>query len=91
MATYIYKWIEGYDNLQDFCLKRFKEKPRFIETIGRVAEATIHLIYKSKPSGEYAEMYLLFMPHPSGTIYHIDQISQMTYEDIRLDRNSMLR
>ena len=29
MATHIYKWIEGYDNLIDFCLKRaFNSSPR---------------------------------------------------------------
>lgn len=91
MAMYIYKWIEGYDNLQEFCLKRFKQRPRFVETIGKVDEATVYLMYKQKPSGEFVEMYLLWMPHPSGTVYHIDNIYKMSYEDIRLDRNSILR
>lgn len=91
MATHIYKWIEGYGNLIDFCLKRFKEKPHFVETIGRVGEATVYLIYKQKPSGEFAEMYLLWMPHPSGEWHYVDNIQKMTYEDIRADRTSLLR
>lgn len=91
MAAYIYKWIEGYDRMQAFCEKRFGERARFTETIGYVAEAKLHLIYKRKPDGGYAEMYLLFMPHKKGTVYHIDEISKMTYEDIRADRASLLR
>lgn len=93
MAGYIYKWIEGEKNLEDYCLKRFKERPRFVETIGRVGTegAKIWNIYKHKPEGGYANMYLLFMPHEKGTIYDIGELSKMSYEDIRADRNSLLR
>ena len=91
MSAYIYKWIEGWDEMQDYCVKRFKSRARFCETVGHCGEATIWMIYKRKQDGGYAEMYLLFMPHEKGTIYDIGELSKMSYEDIRTDRNSMLR
>ena len=88
--AYIYKWIEGRKNLEEYCQKRFKDKPRFIETIGRVGEAKIYYMYKRKEDGSYAEMYLLFMHHEKGTVSWIDDISMMTYEQIRADRTAIL-
>ena len=88
---YIYKWIEGERNLNDFCAKRFNEKPRFVETIGSVTGAKIWMIYKKRPDGYYTDMYLLFMRHEKGTICDIGELSKMTYEQIILDRNSILK
>lgn len=90
---FIYKWIEGRKALEEYCEKRFGEKPRFCETIGRVGYegAKVHMIYKPKAEGGYAEMYLLFMPHPKGTVYWISDIETMSYEDIRADRTAILR
>ena len=89
--AFIYKWIEGCDEMQAFCEKRFGHRAIFCETIGSCDTAKIWKIYKRKECGEYAEMYLLFMPHEKGTIYNINELSEMSYEDIRFDRNSLLR
>lgn len=89
--AFIYKWIEGWDEMQAFCEKRFGHRAIFCETIGTCDTAKIWKIYKRKECGEYAEMYLLFMPHEKGTIYNINKLSEMSYEDIRVDRNSLLR
>lgn len=89
--AFIYKWIEGEDNLNEYCQKRFKETPHWCDTIASVGEAKVYLVYKRKADGSFAEMYLLFMPHPNGTVYNISDIFAMTYEDIRLDRTAILR
>lgn len=86
----IYKWIEGEKNLHEYCLKRFGEKPHFVETIGRVGEAKVELIYKLKEGYGYVPMYLLYMQHPTGTIYYLDETRKMTYEQIRADRTSIV-
>ena len=88
---YIYKWIEGRNNLNDFCLKRFKTKPKFNGTIGHAEDATIHLIYKRKEDGSFTEMYLLFMKHKDGVICDINEVDRMTYEQIRTDKTAILK
>ena len=88
--AYIYKWIEGRKNLDEYCMKRFGETPRFMETIGRVGEAKVHYMYKCKEDGSYAEMYLLFMRHEKGTVSWINDVEKMTYEQIRSDRTAIL-
>lgn len=94
---YIYKWIEGEKNLEEFCLKRFKVRPNFTETIGHCGPATIYLIYKYRDEKDwnkgYAEMYLLFMEHNSGTklFTEIQEIMHWTYEKIKADRTSILK
>lgn len=90
---YIYKWIEGRDRLKDFCKKRFKEDPHFTETIGHCGNAEIWLIYKKKPISGFAEMYLLFMEHYSGTKSYTEitrDVAQWDYEKIRADKTSEL-
>lgn len=86
----VYKWIEGDKNLHDYCLMRFKEKPKFVETIGKVGEATVELSYKMREGHGYVRMYLLYMKHPSGIVTDIENIRRMTYEEIRADRASLL-
>lgn len=94
---YIYKWIEGEKNLNDFCIKRFKARPSFLETIGHCGPATIWLIYKYKDEIDRnkgcAEMYLLFMEHSSGTklFTEIQEIMHWTYEKIKADKTSILK
>ena len=89
--AFIYKWIEGWDEMQAFCEKRFGHRASFCETIGTCDTAKIWMIYKRRESGGYAEMYLLFMPHEKGTIYDINELSKMSYEEIRVYRNYLLR
>lgn len=93
---YVTKWIEGEENLREFCLRRFKEKPRFVETIGHVGgdAATIHMIYKwREDKHRYTDMYLLFMRHEQGTVgdFGLSDIMHQSYEDIRTDRTAILR
>lgn len=89
---YITKWIEGEQNLNDFCLKRFKETPRFVETIGKVGtSAKVYLIYKWRQDKQkYTDMYLLFMEHSKGTVGDINDIQHQTYESIRANKSSLL-
>ena len=88
---YIYKWIEGEDNLDAFCLKRFGERPRFVETIGRVSSAKVYLIYKwREDKQDYTSMFLLFMEHTKGTTGDITNIQHQTYGQIRANKSSLL-
>ena len=87
---YIYKWIEGEKNLKEYCVKSFGEQPHFIETIGRVGEAKVELIYKHKEGYGYVDMYLLYMPHPQGTIWDFNDLRRMTYAEIRADRTAIV-
>lgn len=88
---YTVKWIEGETNLNDFCLRRFGEEPRFVETIGRVGTAKVYHLYKWRTDKQrYVPMYLLFMEHPKGTVGDISDIQHMTYEEIRVYSGSLL-
>lgn len=103
---YSYIWIEGERNLYDFCLKRFGDRPHFMETIGYVsgkaASAKIHMINKHlteeeladpKRSIGYHDMYLLYMEHNGGkySFYEIEQIMRWDYDKIRTDKTAILR
>ena len=94
---YTYKWIEGEAALVEFCLKRFKMKPHFCETIGHCGPATIHMIYKYRDENDLskgcAQMFFMFMEHPNGTIgcIDLDKIERWTYEQIRTDRTSLVK
>ena len=84
-------WIEGEKNLNDFCLRRFKETPHFVETIGKVGPAKVYKIYKWREAKQrYTDMYLLFMEHPKGNVGDISDIRTQTYEQIRANRTSIL-
>lgn len=87
------KWIEGESNLNEFCLRRFKEKPKFIETIGHCGEVTVYMIYKYRQDKHrYTQMFFLFLRHSNGTVSEgeLSDKSKMTYEEIRADKNSIL-
>ena len=94
---YIYKWIEGEKEMIDFCLKRFKMKPYFLETIGHCGPATIHMIYKYRDRNDLgkgcAQMFFLFMDHPNGKFGYTElcNIEEWTYEKIRADRSSIVK
>lgn len=102
MMTWI--WIEGKKALDEFCLRRFKETPRFTETVGHIGgKAKVRLIYKYvyDDNGEIdrcAEMYLLYMDAPySSKAPNLDvwsnltEIQRKTYEEIRLDKTAILK
>lgn len=84
-------WIEGEKNLNDFCLKRFKTTPHFVEHIGMVEQAKVYATYKWREDKQrYTDMYLLFMEHPKGNVGDISDIRTQTYEQIRANRTSIL-
>lgn len=88
---YITKWIEGEQNLHDFCMKRFKETPRFRGTYGQAGPAHVSLVYKwREDKRKYTDMYLLFMEHQKGTVGYISDIQHQTYEEIRANNDSLL-
>jgi hypothetical protein len=94
---YSYIWIEGEKALMEFCQKRFKDKPRFCETIGHCRMATIHLVYKYRDENDTrkgcAQMFFLYMEHSNGKYYYtdIEKIERWTYEQIRADRSSIVK
>lgn len=88
---FIYKWIEGEENLNEYCLKRFGEKPTIIEHHGKVGTAKIIKTEKQKEDGYYHIFYLLYMKDEKGTIYDINDVTRMTYEQIRADRTAILK
>ncbi len=84
-------WIEGEKNLENFCKRRFGQQPRFVETIGRVGPATVHLKYKWRDDKQrYVAMFLLFMEHQNGTCHDINEEGRKTYEEIRRTKGSIL-
>lgn len=89
--AFIYKWIEGDDNLNEYCLKRFGEKPKICEHHGKVGNARIVKTEKEKPDGYFHIFYLLYMEDAKGVIYDINNITRMTYEQIRADRSALLK
>ena len=101
MLTWL--WIEGERALNDFCLRRFKCKPCWMETIGTLPGAKVRLIYKYvyKEDGEtvdrVAQMYLLYMDAPHDRCKNLvgscmfSDIERMTYEEIKTDRTAILR
>lgn len=91
---YIYFWVEGYEEINEFCQKRLGERPQFMETIGHCGSATIYNIYKRDKDGHFHNMYFVFMRHHKGTMtYHqlMDYCHKYDYEQIRTDRNSLLK
>ena len=84
-------WIEGEKNLNDFCKKRFKDTPHFVETIGKVSTAKVYKTYKWRDDKQrYSDVYLLFMEHPKGKVGNIEDIKHQTYEQIRANKTSIL-
>lgn len=92
---YVYFWVEGYNEINDFCQKRLGERPRFVETIGHAGDATIYNIYKSDKDGKWHNMYFVFMRHKSGKMTYYELMENIyhkcDYEQIRTDRNSLLK
>ena len=93
---YTYIWIEGWENLQEFCQKRFNDRPYMCECTGHCGDVRIHNIYKEDKDGHYHEMYFLYMEHDKGEYNSWDVLHEKVerawdYEQIRLDKRSILR
>ena len=96
MEGFIYFWVEGYNEINDFCQKRLGERPQFVETIGHCGNAKIYNIYKIDKEGKWHNMYFVFMRHKSGTMTYYELMENIyhkykTYEQIGTDRNSLLK
>lgn len=89
--AFIYKWIEGEKNLNEYCLKRFGELPYICEHHGRVGNAKVLKTEKQKYDGYYYIFYLLYMKDDRGKIYDINNVALMTYEQIRADKTAILK
>ena len=89
--AYIYKWIEGENELYQFCKERFNETPQFCKHHGFCAQVKIIKCEKEKPNGYYSLFFLLYMQSDKGNIYDIEDIRTMTYEQIRADRTAILK
>lgn len=94
---YSYIWIEGENNLYDFCLKRFGDTPCFLEHFGKVSGngscAKVEKREAETADGGYRLMFLLTMEHEQGryTSGDIDNIRRWDYEQIRTDKTAILR
>lgn len=82
-------WIEGEKALYAYCMRRFGERPHFVETIGRCGSAKIYMIYKRCPDGCYRDFYLMFMEHPKGNVYDIMSVHGESYEEIMKRSNTI--
>lgn len=97
MDYFIYIWIEGERNLLDFCNRHFGLKPRWSETIGYCAPATIHEIYKhDTDGGRPHHMFLMYMPDRSGKSKFTEsqitnEIERQTYAEIKAHRTALLK
>lgn len=87
---YIYGLIQGEDNLDKYCLKRWGETPRFCESFANIADVKIERIYE-KPKGEeyYKQFFILYMKHENGTM-DTYTIRKKVHEDIRLNRHTLI-
>ena len=93
---YTFIWIEGWELLQEYCLKRFKRRPDFCECTGTCGLATIHNIYKADKDGHYHDMYFMYMEHPKGEYTNWFDLQENVenkwdYEQIKADRRSILK
>lgn len=92
---YTYIWIEGYEQLRDFCLQRFKMAPHLCEHSGTCGPAHIKLHYKEDKDGIFHPMYFLYMESAKGEYYswrelHKNIEMKCDYEQIKADRRSIL-
>lgn len=95
MERYIYFWVEGYNEINEFCRKRLGERPTFVENIGQCGNAKIYNKHKRDKEGHWHDMYFIFMPHKYGTmsLHEITEKIYNTYcyEQIISDINSIIK
>lgn len=101
MITWI--WIEGDKLFDEYCMKRFKQRPRFTETCSQIYHkggvTRIRLTYKYREDLDlYVAMFLLYMDAPQGAkctncayTSELSDIQRMSYEEIKADRTAILK
>lgn len=70
--AFIYKWIDGEENLEKFCKERFGESPVFREHHGHCGQARIIKTEQENPDGYYGLFFLLYMQSDNGTVTNMD-------------------
>lgn len=62
--------IRGINNLDKYCERRFHDRVRWMETIGKVGNAKVYLRYWHAPTDNgYYDYYVLVMPSETGKYY----------------------
>ena len=86
-----YGIIKGEAALNKYCEKRWHCRPRFVETIGHIANVTVELHYYRGPTDDgYQDYYLLIMEHPNGKYSSMNQIRDEAYEAVETGRARLL-
>lgn len=86
-----YGIIKGEKTLNKYCEKRWGQRPRFMETIGHIANVTIEHFYEHGPDDDgYAPYYLLIMEHEKGKFTSFNDIREEAYEAIRTGKARLL-
>ena len=72
--------------------KKYKEKVKTV-VVQPTDEQVRRVLIENTPMKEghgYVAMYLLYMQHPTGTIWDFNDLRRMSYEEIRADRTSIV-
>ena len=86
-----YGIIKGEAALNKYCERRWHCRPRFVETIGHIANVTVELHYYRGPTDDgYKDYYLLIMEHPNGKYSSMNQIRDEAYEAVETGRARLL-
>ncbi len=86
-----YGIIKGEAAMLRYCRKRWNDRPRFIETIGHIANVTVELhYYKSPTDVGYMPYYLLIMEHQDGKYSSMNQIRDEAYELVSTGKARLL-
>lgn len=81
---YTYTYVKGEQQMLALLKKMGKDKPRFCESFAHVDNITIERIYECPVPGEgYKEYFILYMPHPNGTLHNMSDIRSKVHQDIR--------
>ena len=86
MAGYIYAVIKGEAALDKYCVKRWGERPRFMESFAHVSDVTIERIEEMSPTDDgYKQYYILYMVDPKceSLLTSYSQIRTQVHEAIR--------
>ena len=90
----VYAVIKGETNLERYCEKRWKQKPRFVESFAHNIDGVlIERIYAKSPDDDgYSQYSILIMKSNKDTGFcDPGDIRRKVYEDIRTGRISLLK
>jgi len=93
MAGYIYAVIKGEKFLDEYCEKRWNERPHFMESFAHINEVTIERIEEMSPTDDgYKQYFILYMVDPKreSLLTSFSQIRKRVHEDIRTGNIALL-